>query len=285
MSGDVLSDSGVEAAAELGRAAEAAQAIELDTGDPAIDSSLIIRITRNGECMQVQDLERVLGAPRDARGRASLHDADSFATYVSRLASEATTVWCNDLERSITAVINDHYGSPGWRDHTATLRVQLDEDWKAWTSRDGTLYSQTNFGEFLEDQAHTIADPPAGELLTIATTLTAKRNLTFESSVRLQSGDIAFGYTEETTAKASKGRLEVPERFTLRLPPFRGSEPISIAARLRYRISVEGLRIGYRLQRPDIAEQVAFDAIVTRVGKGIPSTIPVLTGAAPEALR
>lgn len=282
---DVLSDSGVEAAADLGRAAAAAQAIELETGDPALDSSLFLRVARTNETVVITDLERVLSAPRCPRGGAVLHEADSFVTYVTRLGSDHTTVWCNDSERSVTAIFNDHHGSPGWRDHRATLKVQLDEDWKAWTSKDGLLLSQATFGEFLEDQAHTIADPPAGELLAIATTLTARRNINFESSVRLSTGDISFGYTEETQAKASKGKLDVPERFTVRMPPLRGAEAISISARLRYRFNAEGFRIGYRLQRPDIAEQEAFDEIVAKIVNGIPSTIPVLTGAAPEPLR
>lgn len=283
----MLDGAGVNAAADLGVRAAESRVVALDTGYE-LDQSLIVRVLQGNERLEHWDFERQLPHPREARGAASLHDPISFTEYVTRIHGSDptnTTMWADEDRRSITAVFNDHLdaGHPGWRDHTATLHVRVDPDWAAWTARDGKLSSQVAFGEHLEDQAHTIVDPPAAELVAIATTLTAKRNLNFEQSTRLQTGDVAFTYREDTQAKA--GRLEVPERFTIRLSPFLGVDSIDISARLRYRISPDGLAIGYRLQRPDIAERQAFEAIQTAVADGTPADIPMLWGTHPGALR
>lgn len=277
----------VETAAELGRRTAEVQAIELGTGED-VDSTVIARVVRTDETVQFHDLEQYLLQPRRAWGSAAMHDPASFAAYVTRLDRKelATSLWADDKARTIVAVFNDHDDTAaGWRDHTAKLTVRVDTDWAAWTGKDGALVGQIAFGEFLEEQLHTIGDPPAADLVAIATTLTAKRNLTFESSVRLQSGDVAFEYREETAAKATKAKLDVPERFTIRLSPFTGVAAVDVVARLRYRIGPDGLRIGYKLTRPDIAEREAFDRIVAQVVEDTPEGVPMLLGTAPGALR
>lgn len=81
-------------------------------------------------------------------------------------------------------------------------------------------------------------------------------------------------YKEETTANAGsskgKGTIEIPERFTLRLAPFIGAAPVEITARFRYRIEDGRLLLNYKMQRPDIAEKEAFDALVTQIGENTP---------------
>lgn len=281
----------INAAADLGVRTAESRVVALNTGYDELDDSLIVRVLQGDERLEHHDLERQLSRPRETRGSALLHDPGSFSTYVTRMhgTGEAanTTLWADEQRRSITAVFNDHLhaGLAGWRDHTATLQVRTDPDWEAWTGRDGKLTSQITFGEHLEDQAHTIVNPPAAELVQIATTLTAKRNVAFEQSTRLQSGDVAFTYRESTQATGSVGRIEVPERFTIRLAPFLGVGPIDISARLRYRISADGLQIGYRLQRPDIAEREAFETIQKAVDDATPADVPMLWGARPGPLR
>lgn len=290
-----LTGDAVDAAAELGRRSAEEMVVAVDTGHDKLDTSVLIRLRRDDETVDVQDLERKLPAPREAKGKASFHDPASFATYVSQFetrttrAEGRTTVWADDQARSVVAVFNDHSSAdlPGWRDHTANYSVRVDPDWAAWTGRNKKLMSQLDFGEFLQDQAHTIVDPSAAEMHMIATTLTAQRNLSFESAVRLQSGDVEFVYREDTKAQVGKGKgtVEIPERFTIRVAPFVGVEPVEITARLRWRITPEGLGIGYILQRPDIAERIAFETILAGITADLPDSVPVLLGTAPAALR
>lgn len=287
---DQLDATAVNAAAELGRRLADSGRQGRVAVDPAVaDESVTIFQLRTDEHTEVVDVEKFLDSPRRSRGSAAVHDPASFAAYVSRLAPHdtATSLWADDQRRTITAVFNDHSSTDeaGWRDHTATLTVRVDVDWSAWAAKNGALIGQVAFGEFLEEQLHAIVDPPAADLVAIATTLTAKRNLTFESSVRLQSGDVAFEYREETQAKATKAKLEVPERFTIQLSPFVGATSVKVQARLRYRIGPDGLRIGYKLTRPDIAEREAFERIVAQIVEGTPEGVPMLLGTAPAALR
>jgi len=222
-----------------------------------------------------------------------MHDPVSFAAYVTRLIPkagyDAASLWCDDKFRTITAVFNDHTSvvHAGWRDHTATLTVRVDDDWSAWVARNGKLIPQVQFGEFLENQLHTIVDPPAADLVMIAKTLVGKRNVSFESSVKWESSDLAFEYREVTKAEAAgkAGKIEVPKSFKIRLSPFVGAAPVELVARLRYDVTRECLSLGYQLTRPDRAEKEAFDRIVTQVGENTPEGVPVLFGTAPSPTR
>lgn len=287
MSDDVLDSTAVEAAADLGRRLADASNDRRVTFTEEYHAPFVVPM-RDDEHLEPYNPEQFLDQPYRPRGHADMHDPVSFAAYVTRLADAgATSLWADDKHRTIAAVFNDHQplGAAGWRDHTARLTVRVDPDWTAWTAKDGQLIGQTTFGEFLEDQLHTIVDPPAADLVGIATQFTAKRNVTFEQSTRLQSGEVAFEYREETTTKTNKGKVEVPERFTIQLAPFVGATAVQVVARLRYRIGPEGLRIGYKLTRADLAEREAFDRIVTQVGENTPEGVPVLFGTAPTSLR
>jgi uncharacterized protein YfdQ (DUF2303 family) len=289
---DQLDETAVIAAADLGRRLADAGAERRHTIDPDGDLPFVVPL-REDERLEHFDPEKWLVEPRRARGTAAMHDPVSFAAYVTRMVptetSDSTSLWCDDKARTITAVFNDHrhLAHAGWRDHTATLTVRVDPDWSAWIANNGKLITQVAFGEFLENQLHAIADPPAADLVGIAKTLVGKRNLAFESSVKWESSDVAFEYREETKAevKGKAGKVEVPKTFTIRLAPFVGAAPVEMLARLRYDINREALFLGYQLTRPDRAEKEAFDRIVAQVGENTPSGVPVLHGTAPAPVR
>lgn len=280
-----------EVVADLAAGAAGARIVTLDTSDTDVDGTVIVRSVPNTEQLVTRDLEPLLSAPRTARGGATLYDPTSFAAYVTRQSAgseKATTLWAFHDNKCIDAVFNDHLGAgaPGWRDHTASLVLILDQDWRAWVGSSGSYLRQEQFGEFLMDQAHVIVDPPAADLIGIATTFTAKKNVTFESAVRQNSGDVRFEFREDTTTRVGKDKVDIPERFTIRLPVFTGSEDtVEMSARLRWRLRGDDFGIGYKLQRPDIAEREAFDAIVVKVGDTTPEGVQVLNGSRPGALR
>lgn len=270
----------VQSAAELGRqSAHAAMALPYEL---APDTSVVVRTVRVDERIDTTDLERLLAAPRRARGMVVLHEPADFATYVQRLENAATTVWADDTSLQVTALFNDHTpDSAGWRDHTAVLEIRRDPDWQAWLARDGHLGGQTEFAEHLEDQARVIVEPDAATMLEVATSFQARRNASFSRGARLDNGDVQLAWNEETTASAgASGRLEVPRQFTLRLAPFVGVPPVDVVARLRYRLKDGRLGIGYKLDRPDMAERNAFVDIRATIANTI--TAPVVSGTAPR---
>lgn len=276
----------IATAADLGR--RAADAQHVDLSEYGIESAFG-HLRRDDERLEVHDLELYCDYPRRARGDAILHNHTDFVAYVNRNASgapDAATAWADQKGRRIVAVFNDHASSAqgGWRDHTATLALQVDPDWQAWIGRNGKLGGQVEFAEHIEDQLHTIVSPPAADMLEVAQTFTAHRNISFEQSNRLKSGEVQLRYVEQMTdAKAGVRRdIEVPETFTIRVSPYLGVEPVELTARLRYRIREGQLFIGYKLARPDLVEQGAFDGLRLAVAEGI--TVPLLLGTPPAAL-
>ena len=270
----------VQSAAELGR--QSAQAAPAAPYELTPDTSVVVRTVRTDERIETVDLERLLVVPRRERGMVVLHEPVDFAAYVLTMENASTTVWADDTTLRVTAVFNDHTPKgAGWRDHTAVLEIRRDPDWQAWLARDGNLGDQAEFAEHLEDQARVIVDPNAATMLEIATSFHAHRHASFSRGARLDTGDVQLAWSEETTASAgSSGRLEVPRQFTLRLSPFVGVPPVEVIARLRYRIRDGRLGIGYKLDRPDLAERTAFVDIRATIANAI--TAPVVSGTAPR---
>jgi uncharacterized protein YfdQ (DUF2303 family) len=166
------------------------------------------------------------------RAAAILDAPADFVHYVGRLEDESTTVWAWQAALTVTAVFNDHTSEvPGWRDHVAYLRVERDPDWAKWRKLDGALIDQVQFAEHIEDQTHVIVDPDAATMLEVANSFHAHRSSTFSQKIKVESGDIQLAWTDETTASAGSGRVDVPRRFVLSLAPFVGVAPIEVHAR------------------------------------------------------
>jgi uncharacterized protein YfdQ (DUF2303 family) len=272
----------VNAAADLGRR-DSERALQPYDLDPS--SALVVSKILGDERVVVTDLEHHLDSPNRARGTVAIHDPGDFARYVQRIAEPVTTTVWADIDRgTVTALLDDHHkDGPGWRSHTVRLDLQSDPDWEAWTKRDNTLYAQVVFAEFLEQQMHTVTRPAAADIYEVATTLQAKRNITYASSVRLKSGDVKFTFNEETAAKAGqKGELEIPDEFTLRLAPFAYTSPVELTAKLRYRIEEGQLKIGYKLLRPAEIRRDAFSAIVGGIRGELGEALPVFLGSVPR---
>lgn len=230
--------------------------------------------------------------PRPVRptGTSTLVDPESFGAYVSRLAVEETTVWADRSSARFEAVFNDHPAATlgataeeadaGWRDHSASLFLTQSEDWRAWIERDGSSMPQKQFGEFVENMAHTIISPDSATMLEVATTLTMKRSLDFDSRVRLDNGDTAFKFVEESSMRAGRGAsgVEIPSVFVFETPIWDGTAPVQVTARLRVRASGDGVTMGYKLLRVADATRDAFEAVVELVGRHLPNGMPIFLG-------
>ncbi|MCG3757386.1 DUF2303 family protein [Amycolatopsis sp. Poz14] len=251
------------------------------------DGAHVVRVVRDDERIERINLESWQAIPLRSRGSATLHDPTHFVDYVGRLGDGRTTVWGNEDASSFTAVFNDHQGpaAAGWRDHTAVLQLQDDPEWNAFAKRSGQYMSQIDFAEFLQDYAPSIIQPDSASLLEVSMNFKAHRRAEFESAVDLDTGDVSFQYTEQTTAKTAPkaGTVEVPREFVISLSPFLGMPPVPVTARLRFDVHKDGLRIGFRLVRPDLVRRDAFAAIRGTLAAGLATAgIPVLLGAAPR---
>lgn len=218
-------------------------------------------------------IEEFLSVPARRRGNTVFRDAASFCAAVALHAKEgASLLYGNPLAPSFKAVFNDHgTGAPGWRDHTATYSCPQSVEWKLWMGANKRQMNQEAFAQFIEDNAPDCVTPDAATMIEISRTLEAKKKVNFASAVRLSNGESELSYEEEISGTASKGKLKVPETFSIGIAVLEGGPRYAVHARLRYRIADKGvLTLWYDLDRPhkvleDAAKEV-WTEIETKTG-------------------
>lgn len=228
---------------------------------------------------KVQNLDAWLAAPRRAQGDHRVHDEPSFHAMLQHLqpADGVVVVYGNRASCTLAAVLNEHAGGrPGWRDHRLVCQLTRDPSWEAWVGRDGAMMPQRDFAQHVDDFLDDFVKPEGARMLEIATTLRAKREITFASGISMHNGDVQFTYNEGTQSGAGKsGRVAIPESFEIGIPVHEGGPRYRITARLRYTIEDAQLRIGWRLRRPDLVDRAAWAAICDGVSKAAPRCVVV----------
>ena len=256
-----------EAVAELARQAAA---------PGAVNEGRLYVIATDGGGVRIVDTDEYAEVPRHTRANRTVTDAASFVGYVNRHKLTGTEVYADTPASSVVAVIDSHNGTdgdPGWQKHRLTLSLEHTKAWKAWVARDlgqtSAWMDQQEFAEFIEDRALDVLDPDHATLIELATKFEATKNVEFGSSVRLDSGEVKFEYTETVgPKKGSKGDVKLPKEIRLGLRPYIGGPIYSVWASLRYRMGAGGLRLGYALQRPENILEAAFADIVTEIREG-----------------
>lgn len=213
--------------------------------------------------------------PRRKTGTYYVRDAASLNTYLDKHELPETELWAEANRLSVTAVVNGHAAAEaGHGDHRVVMTLTHTPEWKAWIERDRKMLGQVDFAEHIEDRLNDIVDPPAADMLELVQTFTAKRALAFESGKSLSTGQVQLEYRETLEAKAGhKGRLEIPQRFTLLIAPFEGGSPVPMTARLRYRINEGDLRLGFFLDRPEEVIRDAFADVLSGIAENNPSPL------------
>ncbi len=246
----------------------------------------------------VTPVEHMLPAPLQARSVIKTADAASFIAYINQYKNRDTVVFADLTGRKFEAVI-DYYRapargdepviagvvadvSPRWGRHRVTLACDTTIDWKAWEGSHGKPMKQVDFARFLEDHLPNIAAPSGTDLLLIATTLEAKKDVQFRASTRLSNGEHQLRYEETITGTAGSqnGQIQIPNEFVLGLEPFQGVGLRRLDARFRYRIEQGNLSLWFELVRAQDVLEKAFTDVVAQIRTGLGDTL-VLAGAAP----
>lgn len=208
---------------------------------------------------QPHDLEKYLPAPTRKKATVKMRDVASFCNFVNEEGNDDTRLYGSYNPPSFTAVINDHGAAPGWRDYIAGYACPLSPEWITWKTKSGAAMLQADFAQFIEDNLPDIASskvneqvtPTATEMLEISRSLEAKKKVNFASGVRLSNGQNELIYEEEISGTAQKGKLQVPEIFTIGIPVLEGGVCYQVQCRLRYRIVDGGkLTMWFELVRP-----------------------------------
>ncbi|HEY8684214.1 MAG TPA: DUF2303 family protein, partial [Chloroflexota bacterium] len=235
---------------------------------------IYVRNTPAGaEVIDLLDRVSHLAEPLRKQGLVTLQDAPSFAAYVNRHKTAATVLYAQPLIGHVLAVLNDHQpsqnGSAGWGDFRAILSLATTPEWQHWTSQNGKLLGQIAFSEHIEKGVLEIVDPPAAAMLELAQHFEAHSKVSYKSVNVLKNGQRQFAYEEQIEAKAGqRGEVTIPREFELGIAPFEGGESYRLTAQLRYRLSSEGLTIGYSLVRPHEVVKAAFADVLTAIEAG-----------------
>jgi uncharacterized protein YfdQ (DUF2303 family) len=225
----------------------------------------------------VIDTDEYDEVPRHAKANRTVTDAASFVAYVNRHVLPGTEVYADTPNSSVVAVIDSHNGTdgdPGWQKHRLTLSLEHTKAWKAWVEHDlgqvaRAWFGQQEFAEFIEDRALDVVEPDHARLIELATKFEATKKVEFGQATRLDNGEVQFQYTETVGAKkGSKDQIEFPKELKLAIRPYLGGPIYFVFASLRYRIGLDGLLLGYALQRPENILEAAFSDIVTEIRDG-----------------
>lgn len=196
--------------------------------------------------------------------RVTLETADSLVAYVNRFKAfaspEAVTIFASIKGDSFAAVMDYHTPEEaGFGEHVASLKLQRSEEWKAWAERDGKMQDQLSFIRFLDENRGDIVSPDAATLLELTRDLQGLRKADFRSVVRADSNNFKIEYAENSEVKRATGELLMPTEFLLRLPVYFGGESHDLYALLIWQVvEGEGLKLGYKLRRPEKLRQSVF---------------------------
>lgn len=224
-------------------------------------------------------LEQYLPAPTRSRGHVTLRDMDSFISLVKQESkAEQTRIYGCYEPASFKAVFNDCFmDSPGWRDHTATFSCPQSIEWRTWLAKNKVKMTQADFTQFIEDNLPDIASPAAADMLEISRTLEAKKKVNFASGIRLSNGQNELTYEEEISGTAAKGKLSIPEIFTIGIPVLEGGTKYGVECRLRYRIEDGGkMNMWFDMLRPHKVVEDAIKQVWLSIEEG--TGLPILNG-------
>ena len=213
--------------------------------------------------------------PRYIKQTVTIETVDSLVDYVNRFKVGETMLFADISANRIVALIDYHAAAgadvaPELQAehvaHRAKMDLPFSEEWKLWNAISGRLMPQLEFARFIEENAADVFAPDAGELLDACRDLQAHRKVNFIKSVRTATDNERFEFTSDTEAR-TKGDLELPTRFVLKLPVYFGEPSTELHGFLRWKLDVDegGLTLGIQLHRVEHVRQAVFKQIVLGV--------------------
>jgi uncharacterized protein YfdQ (DUF2303 family) len=230
----------------------------------------------------VLDLSGHRQTPERIKAARQVTDPRTFLLYVNRFLTPGEPrptleVWAQSEENTVIAVLDANTPeAPSYATHRVTLTLQHTPAWLAWADpkRNGKLIGQDEFSRFIEDRAPDFEKPDAATMLEIAQHFRASNKESFESSQRLDSGQVKFGYTQEIKGKAGKtGDLEIPEVFSIKVRPYVDGAIYRVGVRFRYQLRMNELTLGYQLVNPELVLEAAFNDVRDILMQGVVSTV------------
>lgn len=202
-------------------------------------------------------------------GGVTLHDAASFVLYVNQYKSATTKVFAepgfirSDGQARVVAIFDYHEkDTPHHGAHIAQYMPRYSEQWTRWTK--ASAFEQVPFAEWIEENRSDISEPAAASLLDIVRTFKASKKVEYDSVVYQPNGDVRLNYNETTEGKGAQSSV-LPERMTLGIPVYFRGERYAVGVWVRYRASNGKVVFNLKVDRPDVIEDDAFNALVADI--------------------
>lgn len=226
------------------------------------------------EGYRLESLEGFLPYPLRKKASLKMRDEDSFIAYFNLHKDGYSNIYGQIDPPKLMGIIDDHgTSSSGWREHKVFYDCPLSRHWETWLAKDGKTQSQEEFAVFIERNLLDIVEPTSAEMLEISRSFEAKKKVDFKSAVRLDNGQVQFGYEEEIQGSAAKGTLQIPETFKIGTPVFERGSGYILECRLRYRLKDAQLYMWYEIINPEKALEDAVLEVWTRVQESTDRTI------------
>lgn len=214
--------------------------------------------------MTVRELDDINPFIHHTKATVKTDSAASFIEYFNRFSDDKSAVFMSG-DGIYTGIIDYHSETnPDWCDHKVLFNPVKTEEWHKWLSLNGNKFDQEEFAYFIEDCAEEIINPPAAEMLEIATTLKAKTKIDFSSGKNLANGQTQLTYNEVIDGAAGpKGELKIPEKIVIGMRLYKGGEAYKMEARFRYRIREGKIALWYDIIRPQKTIDSALEDMTT----------------------
>lgn len=223
--------------------------------------------------MEVADLENYLPMPRRVRNNVNFKDVASFLAYYERFKEGVKPVIFGKFDNGIFSLrcvfdYDEDSAAPRHGDNVAQLTLIVENDFARWQSLDRKMIGQEAFADFIEDFTQIFISPDGATMLEMVQELQGSKKVEWIKGTRLQNGQQSLEYQETLTAAGRKGSVTVPSTFTIKLPIFKGLEPVSLDVNLRWRMDDEKrVHFGYKIMGLDKHITDATGQIIDAVQK------------------
>lgn len=198
--------------------------------------------------------------PAGIRAKVELVDLDSFIDYILEHKGPTSRVFANVLREpfALVCALDYHGGNnladakqrPEFVTHTCCLTFTPTDAWREWKQHNGEWMQQDAFAQFVEERQPDVMEPKGADMLELARSIEATRDVGFKRRLRLDNGDVSFAFDDKTEATAGmNGQLRIPEKMVLQFPMFLGMPLQNIDCRFRYRLDAGHLMLAYEVVR------------------------------------
>lgn len=237
-------------------------------------------VVAHEDCRLVKTLH-LADVPFRRAGSVTLGTLQDFVAYVKARMTPDTRIFVG--KGFARAVFN----AAGWGDDVADFDVVHTVEWANWTGRHEDWMRQTEFCDFLEDNAGAVRVPCGADLLQLVADFRMLQRAEFGASYRGADGQECVSYTEKNSGVGKDFAL--PAEFKLHLPVVKGAEAMTtyeVVAKLRCRVDKEShkLSLQYRLVRPDVPMDNAVADVAGYLREQLPG-VEVYVGKVFKSVR